>query len=226
MKNNFENNEITNSLIKKINSIVQYLEQFDNIFKILINLDGNLTPDDIKQIAEITELFIKIRSEHGSLLIIINKFKESISEDSNMSDELINKQYTLSTFNSIIENISSIIQNIDFEYKKIALKFPKFINKKILTLILVINEDEHADEDDNKFKKIITDLNKSNPENVYKIVETSENKINIKDFDISKENLSLNVKKKPILFMLNDGIITEISLKENDSFEKLKQLLH
>ena len=242
------NNEITTSLINKTNSITKYLEKFDNIFKILISIDDDLKPENNQQIAEITELFIKIRSEHGGLLIILDKLKDKISsQDTQLSEEMINNLYTLSTFNSIINDISSVIQNIDFEYKKIALKFPKFINKKVLTLVLIINDNENNKENDNennkennkennednneenneenKFLKIIKELTKSNPENVYRVIRTNKNKINIKDIDISGDDLLLNTENKPILFMINDGVITNISLKENDTIEKLRNLI-
>ena len=142
------NNEyelITNSLISKTNSIINFLEEFDNIFKILIEVEDKrtLTSENIQQIAKITELYIFIRSEHGSLIVLRNKLIEQITEKStNLSDKLINDLYTLSTFDSIIENISHVISNIDFEYKKIATKFPKFINKKALILILVVKNKE------------------------------------------------------------------------------------
>jgi len=217
------NNEyelITNSLISKTNSIINFLEEFDNIFKILIEVEDKrtLTSENIQQIAKITELYIFIRSEHGSLIVLRNKLIEQITEKStNLSDKLINDLYTLSTFDSIIENISHVISNIDFEYKKIATKFPKFINKKALILILVVKNKE------DKIVNIFEELQKEFPENVYKVIINDKEIINVKD--IINKDLPLKIKKMPSLFMLNDDIITEISLDENSTKESLKNLI-
>ena len=225
------NNDLTNSLITKTNNIINYLEKFDNIFKILIEIKNKkmLLPENIKQIAEITELFIFIRGEHGSLILILDKFKKSIlaDTDTTISDELINKNYTLSTFFSIIESISAVIGNIDFEYKQIALKFPNFINKKTLTLILVVNNKEHKQQKENendKFINIIHELQKLSPENVYKIITTNDKIINVKD--IVNKDLDLNIKSFPSLFMINGDVITEISLEQNNTLEQIKNLIN
>ena len=225
------NNDLTNSLITKTNNIINYLEKFDNIFKILIEIKNKkmLLPENIKQIAEITELFIFIRGEHGSLILILDKFKKSIlaDTDTTISDELINKNYTLSTFFSIIESISAVIGNIDFEYKQIALKFPNFINKKKLTLILVVNNKEHKQQKENendKFINIIHELQKLSPENVYKIITTNDKIINVKD--IVNKDLDLNIKSFPSLFMINGDVITEISLEQNNTLEQIKNLIN
>jgi hypothetical protein len=211
---------ITNSLISKTNSIMKFLEDFDNIFKILINIKDIrlLTAENITQIAKLTELYIFIRSEHGSLIILLDKLKDQIQINStNLSDKLINDQYTLSTFYSILENISHVISNIDFEYKKIATKFPKFINKKALILILVVKNK------DDEFVKIIEDLQKEFPENVYKVIINDKEIINVKD--VINKDLPLKIKKMPSLFILNDDIITEISLDENSTLESLRNLI-
>ena len=225
------NNDLTNSFITKTNNIINYLEKFDNIFKILIEIKNKkmLLPENIKQIAEITELFIFIRGEHGSLILILDKFKKSIlaDTDTTISDELINKNYTLSTFFSIIESISAVIGNIDFEYKQIALKFPNFINKKTLTLILVVNNKEHKQQKENendKFINIIHELQKLSPENVYKIITTNDKIINVKD--IVNKDLDLNIKSFPSLFMINGDVITEISLEQNNTLEQIKNLIN
>jgi hypothetical protein len=227
-----DNNDlIANSLINKINNIINYLEKFDNIFKHLTEIKdkNNILPENIKQIAELTELFIFIRSEHGSLLVILNNLKMNIitSDVEKISDKLINKYYTLSTFHSILENVSHVISNIDFQYKTIASKFPKFINKKTLTLLLIINENTNNVDVNNKninFKNIIHQLNEIYPENVYKTIETNEKIINIRG--ISNKDLELNIKNTPSLFMINGDVITEISLEQNNSLEQIKKLIN
>jgi hypothetical protein len=214
-----DNNLVTTSLVNKINNITNYLEKFDDIFiKIIENPEKS--PNVINSVAEITELYMFIRSEHGSLILLLDELKNEIKSNNpdKVSDGLINKLYTLSTFFSTLESVSSVISNIDFQYKKIATKYPKFINKKTITLILVVNN-----ENDN-FKKIIEKLQEINPENVYKVITTTDDNINIKDIGIDSD-LKLNITKFPTLFMINNNIITDICLKENDTIEKIQKLI-
>jgi hypothetical protein len=218
---------ITTSLINKNNNIIKYLEKFDSIFKILIETTGE-SADIIHNITEITQLYIFIRSEHGSLILLLDEIKNNINtnESDKISDELINKLYTLSTFYSIIENVSGIISNIDYQYKKIASKFTKFINKKILTLLLIVKNNEEApDEKENKFIEIMHQIQKESPENVYKIIKTNNKNVNIKDIIGIEKNLELEITKNPSLFIINNDVITEISLEKNSTFEEIKKLI-
>jgi len=229
-----DNDLITNSLITKTNNIVKYLEKFDNIFKYLIekkkinlfdkdkdiqNLEELENSSELyKKISELTELFIFIRSEHGSIIVLLNKLINKISSDNtNLSDEIIYKQYDLSTFYSISQDIFNVISNIDYEYKLIASKFPKFINKNTLRLILVVNNKN------DKFVNIINLLNGKNPENVYDVIITDESKINIKS--ITNKDIKLTINNKPTLFIINGEVITEVSLEKNNTIEKLNSLI-
>jgi hypothetical protein len=218
---------ITTSLINKSNNIVNYLQKFDNIFKNLIEVSEE-SAEVIHNIAEITQLYIFIRSEHGSLILLLDETKNNINTDESekISDKLINKLYTLSTFYSIIENISGVISNIDFQYKKIASKFSKFINKKTLTLLLIVkNYKEKPDEEENKFIEIIHQIQKEIPENVYKIIKTNNKNVNIKDIIGIEKNLELEITKNPSLFIINNDVITEISLEKNSTLEEIKKLI-
>ncbi len=222
------NNVFTNLLIIKTNNIIKNIEIFDNIFKSLLEKETINETSIARNIAELTEKFIFIRSEHASLILLLDELKKNILLDTTtekITDQIINEQYTLSTFYSILQDISAVINNVDFQYKKIALKFPKFINKKTLSLILVINtEDPNKKniEKCNKFKEIFNQLQKSNPENSYIIFE-NQKVINLKE--IMNKDVELNVTKNPSLFMINNEIITEISLKENDTFERISKMI-
>jgi hypothetical protein len=134
-----------------------------------------------------------------------------------LTDKLVYKEYGLSTFYSITQDILNVISNIDYEYKLVASKFPKFVNKNVLRLILIV-----SDKND-KFIDIINKLQKKNPENAYDIIETSKSEINIKD--IINKDIKLNINSTPSLFIINGDIITEIPLEKNDTFEKLRKLI-
>jgi hypothetical protein len=171
-----------------------------------------------KKISELTELFMFIKAEHGSILVLLDKLMDNIkSEDSNLTDELIYKQYGLSTFYLISQDILNVISNIDYEYKLLASKFPKFINRNVLRLILIVSNKN------DKFIDIINKLQKKNPENAYNIIETDKSEINIKN--IIKKDIKLSINSTPSLFIVNGDIITEIPLEKNDTFEKLSKLI-
>ncbi len=130
MQNNINFN---NSLIQKIDNIDKISEEFDEIFTHLIKIQDikDITPEEIEQLYKLTKLYKFIRSEHGSLLILLDKKKDLIkSKSSELTEELVEDLYDLSTFDSIISNISDLVSNIDFEFKRIAIMFPNFINKK------------------------------------------------------------------------------------------------
>ena len=204
------------SLIEKINHIINLTDNFDKIF-VDINNDDNL----IEKIYSLTNYYILIRSEHGGLLLLMEKIKEKIiNQNSDLNDNLINKLYDLSTFSSILENISNLVSNIDFQYKKIAVKYPQFISKNTITLALFINRIEK----NNKFVKIFEELKTIMPEFIYKIIETEDNqKINCKN--LLKKNIKIKVKKTPELFIINNNKIINIPIKENVEIDFFKNLL-
>jgi len=204
------------SLINKTNNILKKSEEFDKIFNEIINTDKH----DIDKIYNLTNLYITIRSEHGGLLLLQDKLKNKIlSESTDMNDELINKLYDYSTFDSIKTSISNLVSNIDYEYKQIAVKYPSFVNKKSLTLLLFVNKIEN-----NKYVDMFEELKNKHPENVYKVVETENNRlVNCKS--IINKDIKLKIDKTPTLYMINGDIITEISLKENPDLEHLLKLI-
>jgi hypothetical protein len=159
MQNNINFN---NSLIQKIDNIEKISGEFDEIFSHLIKIKNvqNITPENIEQLYKLTKLFKFIRSEHGSLLILLDKKKDLLkSKSSELTDELVEELYDLSTFDSIISNVSDLVSNIDFEFKRIAIMFPKFMNKKPLTIILFIDKIDPK----NKYIKMIEEVKKVYP---------------------------------------------------------------
>lgn len=212
------------SLIKKIDNIVKLSNEFDNIFNSLIRITdpSDLKSEQIEELYKLTQLFIFIRSEHGSLLILLDRKKEKInSESSELSDQLVNELYDLSTFNSIIINASELVSNIDYEFKRIAIMFPRFINKKPMTLILLTNNIKPK----NKHIKMIEELKKINPENIYKVFECGVGqKVNCGK--ILGKSVNITVESLPSLYLINESNISTIPLDKIENVEKLAKMIN
>jgi hypothetical protein len=203
MQNNINFN---NSLIQKIDNIEKISGEFDELFSNLIKIQDvkNITSDNIEQLYKLTKLFKFIRSEHGSLLILLDKKKDLIkSKSTELTDELVEELYDLSTFDSIISNVSDLVSNIDFEFKRIAIMFPKFMNKKPLSIILFTDKIDPK----NKYIKIVEEVKKVYPENVYKVIECKiGSKVNCGKYN--NKDLILSAKNVPSMFLINDSNIT------------------
>jgi len=215
------------SLIKKIESIVDLSEEFDKLFNDIVNLDSNTVIDDksITKIYYITQIFIFIRSEHGGLLILFDKVKENTkSENSELSDKLINKLYDLSTFYSMIEHVTNLISNIDFQYKKIAVMFPKYISKNPISIILIIDDIDK----NNKYIEIIEQMKISNPENIYKVIKCSEKDLSkkIKVSNLFNIDISIKIEKLPSFYMVNYNKVVELPINYIKDHNSLLELIN
>ena len=164
MQNNINFN---NSLIQKIDNIEKISGEFDELFSHLIKIQDvkNITPNDIEQLYKLTKLFKFIRSEHGSLLILLDKKKDLIkSKSSELTDELVEKP---------------------------------------LSIILFIDKIDSK----NKYIKMIEEVKKLYPENVYKVFECNVgSKVNCGKY--SNKDLILSAKNVPSMFLINDSNIT------------------
>ena len=168
-------NNIDNSLIQKVDNIVKLSNDFDELFSKLIKIQepSKINPEQINNLYEITKLYKIIRAEHGGLLILLDRKKDLIKlKSSELTEELVEDLYELSTFNSIISNVSELISNNDFEFKRIAVMFPKFMNKKPLTIMLFI---KNINPDDN-YIKMIEETKNMYPEHIYKVYECKAGK--------------------------------------------------
>jgi hypothetical protein len=197
------------SLIKKIENILEMSGRFDKVCTSILGGNVDLNESSINNIRELTSLYMIIRAEHGGIIILNDKMKKNVSvRDSTLSDELINQLYDLSTFTSINDNINNLVSNIDFEFKKIALMYPKLINKQTNHLIFFINKIDK----ENKYIKMIEDIKKIRPENEYHVIECEGEG---KKIDCSKMigmKLSIGVEKLPSLYLINGTNIVEIPL--------------
>jgi hypothetical protein len=210
--------DINNSLIRKIDHIVKLSDEFDNIFTSLIKKKSEMDSKIIEDLYKLTQLFIFIRSEHGGIIMLMDRKKDDIkSHSSELSDKLVNELYDLSTFDSVMENVSNLISNIDFEFKRVAMMFPKYINKKPMTLILLTNNMNKND----KYITMINKIKEIHPENIYKVIQCEKgDKVNCGK--ISDKNINLTAKNIPALFLINEHKITELPSEQIDNVEILK----
>jgi hypothetical protein len=132
----------------------------------------------------------------------------------------INKLYDLSTFASIIENVSNLVSNIDFQYKKIAVIYPQYITRDIITVLLLVKSKKSS----SKIIKIIEEAQVLFPENIYKIIETEDyKKIDCKE--LLNRNITIEVKKTPELFLIINDKIIEVPISSSTDINFLKKFL-
>ena len=147
-----------------------------------------------------------------------NKDKENL----NTKSDNLKLLYDISTFSTLVNNINDLINNVDYEYKKIAVKYPKFINKKQITVILITSSNS-----DKKYINMIEELKKEYPEHKYKVIVCqNENDISkcqeeLEEYEIEVKSL----KSLPEIYILNDSTINKIPISKLDNAEPLKKLL-
>lgn len=217
-------NNIDNSLIQKVDNIVKLSNDFDELFSKLIQIQdpSKINPEQINNLYEITKLYKIIRAEHGGLLILLDKKKELIkSKSSELTDELVEDLYELSTFNSIISNVSELISNNDFEFKRIAIMFPKFMNKKPLTIMLFIKNINQ----DNNHIKMIEETKNTYPEHIYKVFECKPGK-KINCGKINGNNLNVLVKEVPCIFTINDSNMIKLPIEKINDAKSLSKYIN
>jgi hypothetical protein len=207
-------------LIKKIDNILDMSAQFDKLCTQV--LDDKLSEKNPSLIYNITSLYILVRAEHGGILLLNDKMKMEITKrDTKLNDETINKLYDLSTFTSIIENIANLVSNLDFEYKKIALMFPKLIDAKQIDLVLF---SKTLDKED-KYVKLIEDVKNLRNQYNYHVIECDKvNKV-INCDKILKRKISINVEKLPSLFLINGDNIVELPINKINETNDLIKLI-
>ena len=218
----------TNKLIlDKIDNMINLSSNFDKCFKQVINYpNGKINSEQIDLIYSLTKNYILIRAEHGSLILLMNVLNEKksleIDDLKSMSDELVEKLYDISTFNSFMNNVNDLVNNIDFQYKKIALKYPKYINKKPLTIVLVTNDIEDKND---KYIELIENVKTQFPENYYKIVKCESGEKKLKCDKILGFEQTLKISSIPTLFIVNGNTITELPVDKVNDAETISNFL-
>jgi hypothetical protein len=210
--------DLNKSLINKIENIIKLTSNFDKICSSILSGDINLNNKNIKDIKELTNLYISIRAEHGNIIILNDKMKKDLEKK---SENAVNKLYDLSTFTSIIDNINNLVSNTDFEFKKIALIYPQMINKETTHLILIIKKADM----NNKFIKMFEEIKKLKPEHEYHIINCEEKETKIDCSNLIGIKLTLGIKKLPSIYLVNEANVVELPIKNINNINDLVKLL-
>lgn len=215
-------------ILDKINNFVLLSKEFDNNYQQIVKVKNDkIDETNKKNIYLTTKYYIELREVHGELILLIDEFKNMInsskSNDNTKMNKNTNKFYDLSTFISILSSINELITNLDFQYKKIAIKYPNFINKKPLIIILFIDKDKENDE--NEHVKLINNIKNQVPENIYKIVKLDKLDKKIKCDKIIGINITLKIPTLPLLYVINGTNIIELPLDKIKDIETLKNLI-
>jgi hypothetical protein len=207
-------------LIKKIENQIDMSNQFDKLCATI--LEDITSENNASNVYNITSLYMLIRAEHGGIIILNDKLKNEITNsETTLNDSTINKLYDLSTFTSILENINNLVSNIDFEYKKIALMFPKLINKNQIHIILIIKSIDK----NNKYIKIIESAKKIYKQYEFHVIECIEIGKIINCDKMVGRKVSIKIETIPSLYMINDDNIVELPIKNINNVEQLNNLL-
>jgi len=182
----------------------------------------DLTAKDINiKIEKLTNNYINLRKSHGELLLLENNFKKNINKNIKLQKGgSKNELYDLSTFTSIIENVSTVVNNIDFEFKKIALLFPQHIGENKQNVLYFKDKNKNS-----KYSKWVEEIKETKDNINFDIVELSEDN---KKYNLSKltsEDIDIEVKNLPSLFIVKNNNLIEIQLGNIKNIEELKKIL-
>ena len=219
------------NLSNKIENIIKNSTEFDNI---CIDVLSDVTNKNInKKIYNLTNHYMDIRRNHGELLLMENNLKKNINKKikNNIKlqkggkpvDNNNNGLYDLSTFTSIIENVSNVVNNVDFEFKKIALMFPKYINTNKENVLFFKERNKNT-----KYSKWIEEIKEDNNDIDINVIELSSNDIDSK-YNLSKissNNIDIKIKNLPSMYIMNNDNITEIELKGIKNINEFKNYLN
>jgi len=207
------------NLSNNIENILKKSTDFDYICTDILE-DLNTKDISIK-VEKLTNNYINIRKSHGELLLLENNFKKNINKNIKLQKGGgKNELYDLSTFTSIIENVSNVVNNIDFEFKKIALLFPQHIGENKQNILYFKDKNKNS-----KYSKWIDEIKDTKDNINFDIVELSEEN---KKYNLSKltsEDIDIEVKNLPSLFIVKNNNLIEVQLGNIKNIEELKKIL-
>lgn len=236
--------DFNKKILDKIDNLVKLSSEFDDGFKIIFDTTTEtITEQNTELLHSMTKKYISMRKEHGEIILMMNKQMNLLNaNDSSMEDvNKINtkkqkkniqdanndvnntmKFYDLSTFNTLLNNVNDLINNVDYEYKKIALKYPRFINNKQLHVILIYSTDI-----DNKYVQLIEELKINHPEHKYIIMKCQGSKSDIDRCEDELKDYGIKIKSKnlPLIYIVNKSTIAEIPISKIDDIEPIKKLI-
>lgn len=244
-------------LLNKIDNLVKMSSEFDTGFKIIYDSTNQLSEKEIEILYSMTKNYILMRKEHGEILLMMNKFTNSIQlynvesqtggakssknvsksgailpsailpsvESTTVTDETNAKSlYDLSTFNTLLGNVNDLINNVDYEYKKIAIKYPKFINKNQMSVILISENLE------DKYSKLMDEIKSTHPEHKYKIIicgdeQNGQDKITKCEEELKEYGIKIKPKTLPIIYIINGSTFTSIPISKIDVMDSIKNMI-
>lgn len=210
------------NLSNNIENILKKSTDFDYICTDILE---DLNAKDIRnKVEKLTNNYINIRKNHGELLLLENNLKKNINKNIKLQKGgSKNELYDLSTFTSIIENVSSVVNNIDFEFKKIALLFPQHIGENKQNVLYFKDKNKNS-----KYSKWIDEIKeiKDTKNNIdFNIVELSEDNKKYNLSKITSEDIDIEVKNLPSLFIVKNNNLIEIQLGNIKNIDELKKIL-
>jgi len=207
------------NLSNNIENILKKTTDFDYICTDILE---DITAKDISiKVEKLTNNYINIRKSHGELLLLENNLKKNINKNIKLQKGgSKNELYDLSTFTSIIENVSNVVNNIDFEFKKIALLFPQHIGENKQNVLYFKEKNKNS-----KYSKWVEEIKDTKDNINFDIVElTEDNKI----YNLSKltsEDIDIEVKNLPSLFIVKNNNLIEVQLANIKNIEELKKII-
>ena len=99
--------------------------------------------------------------------------------------------------------------------------FPKFMNKKPLTIMLFI---KNINPDDN-YIKMIEETKNMYPEHIYKVYECKAGK-KINCGKINGNNLSVLIKEVPCIFTVNDSNMIKLPIDKINDVQSLSKYIN
>jgi len=207
------------NLSNNIENILKKSTDFDLICSDI--LDDLKSKDVRAKVENLTLNYINIRKSHGELLLLENNLKKNINKNIKLQKGGgKNELYDLSTFTSIIENVSNVVNNIDFEFKKIAILFPQFIGENKQNVLYFKDKNKNS-----KYSKWVDEIKDKKNNINFEIVELSDDN---KKYNLSKltsEDIDIEVKNLPSLFLIKNNNLIEVQLGNIKNIDELKNIL-
>ena len=212
-----------------MNTIVNLTSNIDNLIKkstefdyICNNIIENSVTEDIRNnIEKLTNNYINIRKNHGELLLLEINLKKDINKNIKLQKGgSSNELYDLSAFTSIIQNVTEIVNNIDFEFKKIALLYPQHIIQNKKNVLFFKDKNKNS-----KYSKWIENIKEINNNINFDIIELSENNNKYNLSKLISEDIDIEVKRLPSLFVVKNNNLVEIQLNNIKNIEELKNII-
>jgi hypothetical protein len=205
------------------NNIENILKKSTDFDLICANILDDVGANDISiKVEKLTNNYINIRKSHGELILIENNLKKNINKNIKLQKGgSKNELYDLSTFTSIIENVSSVVNNIDFEFKKIALLYPQYIGENKKNILFFKDKNKNS-----KYSKWIDEIKDTRNNINFDIVELSEEN---KKYNLSKltsEDIDIEIKNLPSLFIIKNNNLIEIQLDNIKNIDELKKIIN